>query len=190
MFVYLIFLAISVGALIASQTGHAPPALVIPAAIFALLFLGLVLRGTGRKPGKSKFGKRQQVIVDGSNVMYWKDGEPRLDSVTEVLVALKAMGFSTGVMFDANVGYLLTGKHKNDVAMSRLLGLPKNHVLVAPKGTPADPMILQAARDLGARIVTNDRFREWTDSFPEIITPGHLIRGSYQQGDLFLVIDR
>lgn len=189
MFAYPILLAISCAALIASLTGFAPPALVIPAGLFAPLFLWLTIRGLGRKPGKSRLGKREQVIVDGSNVMYWKDGEPRLDCLTEVMFKLSKMGFEPGVIFDANVGYLLTGAHKNDTAMSKLLAIPKARVLVAPKGTPADAMILQAARDLGARIVTNDRFRDWVKTYPEIKDPGHLIRGRYQQGDLKLLTD-
>ena len=129
------------------------------------------------------------MIVDGSNVLYWKDGEPRLDSVADVLAKLKALGFTPGVMFDANVGYLLTGRFLNDAAMSRLLNLPKNRVMVAPKGTPADELILQAARDLGAQIVTNDRYRDWVEAFPEISDPGHLIKGRYQQGDVKLLTE-
>ena len=121
MFVYLILLVISCAALVASLTGFAPPALVIPAGLFTPLLLWLTIRSLGRKPGQNKLGRRQQVIIDGSNVMYWKDGEPRLDSVSEVLLKLSKMGFDPGVIFDANVGYLLTGKHKNDEGMSKRL---------------------------------------------------------------------
>lgn len=189
MFAYPILLVISCAALFASLTGLAAPALVIPAALFTPLFLWLTWRGLGRKPGKNRLGKRQQIIVDGSNVMYWKDGEPRLDSVAEVLAKLSKMGFDPGVIFDANVGYLLTGNHKNDEAMSKLLRVSKESVLVAPKGTTADTMILQAARDLGARIVTNDRFRDWYEAYPEVSKPGYLIQGRYQQGDIKLLTD-
>ena len=93
------------------------------------------------------------------------------------------------VMFDANVGYHLSGEFMNDAAMSKLLKLPKDRVLVAPRGTPADEMILQAARDLGARIVTNDRYRDWVEAFPEITDPGYLIQGRYQQGDVKLLTE-
>ena len=175
--------------LVASLTGFAAPALVIPASLGVLLFLVLVLRPRSGPPGRGLFGKRRQVIVDGSNVMYWKDGEPRLDSVSDVLAKLTALGFTPGVMFDANVGYHLSGEFMNDAAMSKLLKLPKNRVLVAPSGTPADEMILRAARDLGARIVTNDRYRDWVEAFPEITDPGYLIKGRYQQGDVKLLTE-
>ncbi len=189
MYAYLILLVISSAALVASLTGLAPPALVIPAGLFTPIFLWLTYRGLSRQPGKNRLGRRQQVIVDGSNVMYWKDGEPRLDSVAEVLLKLSKMGFEPGVIFDANVGYLLTGDYKNEDAMSKLLRVSKASVMVAPKGTPADTMILQAARDLGARIVTNDRFRDWVEAYPEVSKPGFLIQGRYQQGDIKLLTD-
>ncbi len=185
----LLCLGFSVVVLVASLTGFAAPALVIPASIGVVLFFILVLRRPAGPPGRGAFGQRQQIIVDGSNVMYWKDGEPRLDSVLEVVLKLKALGFTPGVMFDANVGYLLMGDFKNDAAMSELLRLPKDRVLVAPRGTTADEMILQAARDLGARIVTNDRFRDWAESYPEVTDPGFLIQGRYQQGDVKLLTD-
>jgi hypothetical protein len=77
------------------------------------------------------------------------------------------------------------GRYRHHGDFARLLGLPETHVMVVPKGTPADPMILQAARDLGARIVTNDRFRDWVDDFPEIATPGHLISGGYRADGVY-----
>lgn len=122
------------------------------------------------------------VVVDGSNVMYWKDEKPRLDTVREVVAHLEAQGFKPGVMFDANAGYLLTGKYQHHPAFAKLLGLTPDRVLVVPKGQPADPTILAAARELDARIVTNDRFRDWAEHHPEVRQPGHLIRGGYREG--------
>lgn len=64
-------------------------------------------------------------------------------------------------------------------------------IVVVPKGTQADSHILTAARGLGARIVTNDRFRDWADMFPEVHDKGHLIRGGYRDGVLWLdLVDR
>jgi len=70
--------------------------------------------------------------------------------------------------------------------MGRMLGIRADRVLVVPKGTPADPYILNAARKLGARIVTNDRYREWAKDYLEIRRPRHLIRGGYRSGKLWL----
>ena len=61
--------------------------------------------------------------------------------------------------------------------------------MAVPKGSPADQHILTAARDLGARVVSNDRFRDWSDAFPEVREPGRLVRGDYDAGRLSLDLD-
>lgn len=128
----------------------------------------------------------QWVVIDGSNVMHWKDGTAQIEPVRAVVSKLKAAGFAPGVVFDANAGYKLGGEYKHDYAFGRLLDLPEDRVMVVNKGNPADPTILAAARDLKARIVSNDRYRDWTESHPEVETPGHVIRGGYRDGNLWL----
>ena len=150
-------------------------------AVVILLGVGLVL--LGRRTGK---GRANYVIVDGSNAMYWKDNTPQLDTVRDVLDALHREGFTVGIMFDANAGYLLSDRYLHDGSFEHLLDLPKDHVMVVNKGTPADISILSAARTLNARIVTNDRYREWAADYPEIHDPGYLIRGEYRAGKLHL----
>lgn len=126
------------------------------------------------------------ILVDGSNVMHWRVGQPDIETVRIVLAALKTRGFSPGVMFDANVGYKIGNHYLDDRHLAKLLRLPEAQVLVVPKGTPADRFLLEAARDLGARIVTNDRFRDWADAHPEIREPGFLIRGGFAGDKLWL----
>ncbi len=148
-----------------------------------------VLDGTfPRKPSINPFSWRRPkwIVVDGSNVMHWRDGKPQIGAVQDVVAMLTNLGYSPGVVFDANAGHKLLGRYKHDFAFGKLLGLPQNRVMVVNKGEPADPTILAAARDLGARIVTNDRFRDWAESHPEVATPGHLIRGGYNDGQLWL----
>mgnify|MGYP003651762796 CR=1 FL=1 len=89
------------------------------------------------------------------------------------------------VVFDANAGYLLTGKYKHDDAMAGYLGLAEDWVMVVPKGTVADRYLLTVARDVGAPIVTNDRYRDWAADYPEIKQSGRLIRGGYRDGALW-----
>ena len=150
----------------------------------------LLLRGYFQRV---TFGKKsvtpKYIVLDGSNIMHWKDGTPQIDAVREVVQHLKGQGYSPGVVFDANAGHILVGKYLHHGAMGRLLGLPEDKVMVVHKGTPADATILAAAKDLGARIVTNDRYRDWSDAHPEVRTPGHLIRGGYRAGRLWLDLD-
>lgn len=141
-------------------------------------------------PRRGVFARKQSppkyVVVDGSNVMHWKDNLPQIDSVRAVVDKLTAAGYAPGVVFDANAGYKLMGKYKHDHALGKLLGLPRDRVMVVDKGTPADPVILASAKALGARIVSNDRFRDWAETHPEVRVPGHVIAGGYRDGQVWL----
>lgn len=138
---------------------------------------------TGAKgPQKAK----RYIVIDGSNVMHWKDNTPQIGTLHEVIRHVESLGFTPGVVFDANAGYKISGKYQDDYSLGKLVGLPKDQVFVAPKGNPADPFLLDSARNLGARIVTNDRFRDWADQYPEAKTAGHLIKGHFNTGKLWL----
>lgn len=126
------------------------------------------------------------IVVDGSNVLHWDRETPDIQSVRYVLGALKSEGFEPLVWFDANAGYLICGKYLGPVALARMLELPARQVMIAPKGTPADPLLLDAARKLGARVVTNDRYRDWAEEFPQIREAGFLIRGRMGRDDFEL----
>lgn len=155
--------------------------LVMIAGPSALAALWLLLRAPRpERPGKA------WVILDGSNVMHWHAGTPNLDTVRLVLSEAMAQGLTPGVVFDANAGYLLAGKYLSDKAFARALNLRQDRVMVVPKGTPADPAILTAARDLGARVITNDLYRDWAEDFPEVRTPGYLIPGGFSERGLWL----
>ena len=121
--------------------------------------------------------------------MHWKDGVVAISSVREVVDALKARGFTPGVVFDANAGYKIADRYLHHDAMARQLGLPEDQVMVVPKGTQADQVVLAAARDHKARVVSNDRFRDWAEAHPEVAAPGHLVRGGFAEGKLWLELD-
>jgi len=155
-------------------------------ALASLILLGLAW-GKARKAQAGP--AKPWIVVDGSNVMYWNDNTPKIETVRAVVERLVSLGYAPGVMFDANAGYLLGGRYMHDGAMGKALGLPMDRVMVVPKGVPADPYILTAARDLGVRIVTNDRYRDWAGDHPEVAEVGHLVKGGYRDGKLWLDID-
>ena len=80
-------------------------------------------------------------------------------------------------MVYANVGYKIGDRYLGPYPLSQMLGISVRQVFVAPKGTPADPLILDDAKILAARVITNDRFRDWTDSYPQIKETGFLVHG-------------
>ena len=143
-------------------------ALATVAALFLLLRAAVARRAQGRVP---------YMVVDGSNVMHWRENQPDLDSVKRVAGLLKRQGYVPVVWFDANAGYLARGRYMGPRPLARQLGLPARQVFVAPRGTPADPLILSGAEALGARVVTNDRFRDWVGSYPYLHRPGVLVQG-------------
>jgi rRNA-processing protein FCF1 len=164
--------------------------LVLLAGPMAVASLLVVLHAWRRRRGRQA-GHHQPawIVIDGSNVMHWADQTPKIAPVREVVRHLQDRGFTPGVVFDANAGYLLEGRYRHDRALGQRLGLPTDRVMVVDKGTPADPALLTAARDMQARVVTNDRFRDWADAFPEVRHPGFLIRGGYHDGALWLDLD-
>jgi hypothetical protein len=116
------------------------------------------------------------VVVDGSNVMFWRDNTPRIGTLIVVVRALQAQGLRPVVWFDANAGFHLIGRYAHDGELARALGLSARQVVVVPKGTPADPLLLAGARDLKAAVVSNDRFRDWQANFGDVLA-GQMIRG-------------
>lgn len=149
------------------------------AAFAALVLLGRALiRRTARPAGR-------RVIIDGSNVMFWNGGTPALETVDAVVRDLAGRGFLPGVIFDANAGYKIANRYQDDAELAQRLGLPADRVLVVPRGTPADVIILKTARALKAPVVTNDRFRDWAADYPEVAEPGFLIRGGLRDGKVW-----
>lgn len=144
--------------------------------------VAVILWLLGREPhDKSK----PIILVDGSNVMFWHDNKADLLTLKAVIGKLSDQGFDPGVIFDANVGYKLEGRFRGHLPMARKLGLKPDQVVVVAKGEPADRLLLSVARDLNAKILSNDRFRDWYDAYPEAAEPGRLIRGGYSDGQVW-----
>ena len=152
---------------------------VLVVAVLLVVVLFLRRRLSGR-------AARRYVLIDGSNVMYWRNSQPDLAPVKAVIARIRAAKAQPVVYFDANAGYLLRGRYLNNAELARALGIASNRVLIAPKGTPADPLLLEAASGLRARIVTNDRYRDWTADYPILKSRELLVRGEWQKGRLTL----
>lgn len=135
---------------------------------------------------RARQAPKPAILIDGSNVIYWQNNTPQLEPLRQVVQDLSRQGLKPGVVFDANVGYKLTGQYLGEGDLSRLLSLPRDQIFVVPKGTQADPYLLETARDLKAQIVTNDRYRDWVDTYPEVAKPGTLIRGGLSDGKVWL----
>jgi Zc3h12a-like Ribonuclease NYN domain len=164
--------------------------LALIAAALVVAFLVLWVRGPrGQLPPSAPrppVDTRNTILIDGSNVIHWQDNTPQLTPLLQVVAEVSLRGLKPGVVFDANVGYKLTGAFMGERDLSRLLSLPRDQILVVPKGKQADPFLLETARDLDARIVTNDRYRDWTESYPDVVKPERLVWGGVQDGRVWL----
>jgi hypothetical protein len=139
----------------------------------------LLLRAYLRAPAAPPL---RWIVVDGSNVLHWQDETPLIETVRLVCADLQSRGFSPLVWFDANVGYKINDRYMGQDWLARLIGLPSRQVFVAAKGTPADPLLLEGAAKMNTNVVTNDRFRDWSEQFPQVKQRGFLIRGRVRAG--------
>ncbi|WP_353309299.1 hypothetical protein [Shimia sp. NS0008-38b] len=164
------------------QLNIIPTSIALGAASVASMLIVLLLTRRRKRPEAAPTSSADMLIVDGSNVMFWKENTPDIQTVQRLVDHLRNKGFKVGVIFDASAGHVLFQRYIDDDEFAKLLKLKTDECFVVPKGTIADAYILQAARDLDAGVVTNDRYRDWVDKFPEVRTPGFLIGGRVQNG--------
>jgi len=103
-----------------------------------------------------------RVLVDASNVAHATEGgEARLRNITLVQQKLRDEGLEPIVVADAALRHQIDDK----AAYEKLVDDGTVHQ--APAGTDADYFILSFAREMDARILTNDRFRDRAKDFPK-----------------------
>lgn len=101
-------------------------------------------------------------LVDGSNVAHSTEGDgPHLENIKLVCEKLEEEGYHPIVVVDAALRHAIDerGEYEKMVDAGK--------IRQAPAGTDADYFILSFARELDASIVSNDRFRDRQDAFPE-----------------------
>ncbi|HEX6060193.1 MAG TPA: hypothetical protein VFZ11_14380 [Gemmatimonadaceae bacterium] len=102
-------------------------------------------------------------LVDASNVAHSTEGErPRLENILLVREKLLEEGLEPIVVADAAL------RHQIDDRAGYERLVDDGAVKQAPAGTDADYFILSFARELEAAIVSNDRFRDRIDKYPEV----------------------
>lgn len=103
------------------------------------------------------------VIIDGSNVAHSTEGEKAaLENIRVVRAKLIEEGYEPVVLADAALRHQID----DEPGFERLV--EDGTIKQAPAGTDADYFILSFARELGANIVSNDRFKDRVQAFPEI----------------------
>jgi hypothetical protein len=107
--------------------------------------------------------ENRTVIVDGSNVAHSSEGDKALlGNIRAVRDKLIEEGYQPVVLVDAAL------RHQIDDEPGFEALVECGTIKQAPAGTDADYFILSFARELDANIVSNDRFKDRVDAFPEI----------------------
>ena len=102
-------------------------------------------------------------IVDGSNVAHsTEQGKPRLSNITLMCEKLEEEGYEAIVVVDAAL------RHSIDDEAGYEAMVESGTIRQAPAGTDADYFILSFAREMEAAVVSNDRFKDQGDAYPEL----------------------
>lgn len=117
--------------------------------------------GTDRQQAPTSEDERR-VLVDASNVAHATEGgEARLANIRLVEEKLAEEGLEAVIVADAALRHQIDDKARFEQMVE------EGKVHQAPAGTDADYFILSFAREMGAPILTNDRFRDRAEEFAE-----------------------
>ena len=118
--------------------------------------------GAGVDVDERETGDARRVLVDASNVAHATEGgEAKLENIRLVQAKLREEGLEPLVVADAALRHQIDDKDAFEQMVEN------GQVHQAPAGTDADFFILSFAREMGASILTNDRFRDRAEEFAE-----------------------
>ena len=120
---------------------------------------------TEKREAKGMAGGKQVIVIDGANVAYEErsaGGRPKLSNLLKVRRELEERGFEAIILVDASLKYDI-----DDQTQLQSL-IASQQVRQVPAGTDADFFIIQLAEQIDARIVTNDRYKDYAERFPWI----------------------
>jgi Zc3h12a-like Ribonuclease NYN domain len=108
---------------------------------------------------------REVVIIDGANVAYEErsaGGKPKLSNLLKVRRELEERGLEAVILVDASLKYDIDDQTQLETLIR------SQQVRQVPAGTDADYFIIQLADQFDARVVTNDRYRDYLEQYPWI----------------------
>ena len=115
-----------------------------------------------------------EILIDGSNVLFWRGQQAQADLPDLVVRALVARRFAPVIHFDHSIRL-----HMEQGALDALAQMAR--VVIAPRGTPADPALLTACQQGRIQIVSCDRFQAWRGQYPGLCRTW-LVTGRIEKG--------
>ncbi len=118
-----------------------------------------------------------KVIIDGQNVIYGSGNstaQPTFMNLLGLLLELQKRGCAFKCFFDASTFYAL--RHRSSEVEARayddLCTDYPDHFVVVPGGIQADAYILDYSHQHGTAIISNDRYRDYSDKYEWLKTDG------------------
>lgn len=127
--------------------------------------------------GKKGGARKEPVVVDGANVAYEEktpSGKPKVGNIVAMRRALEAERLEPIVVIDASLKYEIDDPEQLEAMIE------SQAVRQVPARTDADFFILEIAEECGARIVTNDQYKDYQEQRPWISErrlPYMIVRG-------------
>lgn len=115
------------------------------------------------KPETQRQPRSNVVLVDGSNVAHSSEGgAPRLANILVVRDKLIEDGLDPIIVVDAALRHQIDDDRRFEELVEG------GTIRQAPAGTDADYFLLEFAEEFDASIVSNDRFRDRIEKYPEL----------------------
>src|SRR5215207_4145519 len=105
------------------------------------------------------------VVIDGANVAYEErsaGGKPKLSNLLRVRRELEERGQEAVIIVDASLKYDIDDQSQLETLIR------SQQVRQVPAGTDADYFIIQFADQFDARVITNDRYKDYLEQYPWI----------------------
>ncbi len=115
-----------------------------------------------------------KILMDGSNVLFWRGGHVAPQMPEMVAKTLRARRFDPVIYFDNSIG-----RHMPQGLLDLLDD--QFEMIITPRGTQADELLLDACALGRCQIVSNDRFRGWRELHPQL-RMDWLVTGSVGKG--------
>lgn len=127
-------------------------------------------------------------LLDGSNILHWGNAGRgvSLRPVLAIAEELKRRGETYQVYFDASARHLLKSAAGELEQYEKLLADDPDHFQQVPAGTRADDfLLLIASQDSSARIMTQDRFKDYADRYPQVVRADRLLPGMVVRDQIY-----
>ena len=121
-------------------------------------------RSMEKRSRKTELFKKKIIIVDGNNVAYQSTNKPTIINLIKVESFLRKKGYKPIIVISAKLKYIIDNPR-------RLMKLVREGTIVeVGTGDNDDIEIFELAIEHDATILSNDRFLEYRDQYPEIDT--------------------